>query len=175
MKNKIKEIKGKMEIRLATIEELENWWNDAISNHPNDNAYLVWKECFLQENLIGKRKTFYAFEGNKIVGQCTLLLDSQDKIMTGSGRAELIKLEIILEFRGTGLATKIYNAVREYAKSIGINELTIGVEPCEVRNIQIYFHWGFTNYLQTITETYPPKDKFSEGETIIVLCYSQKI
>lgn len=164
-----------IKIAIAVAEELENWWNDAIARHPNDNAYVVWKECFLRENASGERKTFFAFDGKKVVGQCTLLLKSEDKVMTGNGRAELIKLEIIPSLRGKGLATKIYSTVKEYAKSIGIKELTIGVEPCEVRNIQIYFHWGFTNYLQTITETYPPKDEFSTGEEIIVLCYSQLI
>lgn len=164
-----------MEIRIATIAELENWWDNAVLTHPNDNGYLVWKKSFIEENLDGKRKTFYAIEDNKVVGQCTLLLDSEDKVMAGGDRAELIKLEIIPAMRNKGLATKIYQTVKDYAKSIGIKVLTIGVEPCEVRNIQIYFHWGFTNYLQTITETYPPKNQYSEGEKIVVLCYSQMI
>ncbi len=31
-------------------------------------------------------------------------------------------------------------------------ELSLGVEPNEVRNIQIYFHLGFTKYIKTNKE-----------------------
>lgn len=164
-----------MEIRIATNKELNFWWDNAIKNHSGDNAYVVWKESFVNENLSGKRKTFFAFDKGEIVGQCTLLLESDDKVMTGSGKGELIKLEIIPSYRNKGLATKIYNEVKKYAKSIGIKTLTIGVEPVEIRNMQIYFHWGFNNFLQIITETYPAKNEIEKGDTITVLCYSQNI
>ncbi len=160
-----------MEIRLATYKELNNWWDNAIKKHPDDNAYVVWKKSFVKENVNGKRKTFYAIDNGKIVGQCTLLLESEDKTMTGNNRA----LEIIPSYRNKGLATKIFNVIEQYAKNIKIKELTIGVEPSEIRNMQIYFHWGFTHYLQTITETYPPKNSETLGETIVVICYSKDI
>ncbi len=164
-----------MEIRLSTESELISWWDNAIKRHTDDNAYVVWKECFIRENLNGKRKTFFAFDNGIITVQCTLLLDSDDKVMTGDGKAELIKLEIIPAYRNMRLATKIYNEVKKYAKSIGIKTLTIGVEPGEIKNMQIYFHWGFDTFLQIITETYPAKNQFEKGETITVLCYCQNI
>lgn len=164
-----------MEIRPATTNELEYWWNSRIAKSPDDHSWVVWKNCFLEENANGKRKTFFAFENKKFVGQGTLLFESDDKVMTGNGKAEIIKLEIEKEYRGKGFATKIYQTIKDYAKSAKINTLTIGVEPCEVKNIQIYFHWGFTNFLQCTKETYPPKNKNGEGQTITVLCYSQKI
>ena len=95
--------------------------------------------------------------------------------MTGNGKAEIIKLELVPEFRGKGIATKICNKLESYAKEKDIKTLTIGVEPCEVRNIQIYFHWGFTNFLQCTTETYPPNKDGEQGETITVLCYSKEL
>ncbi len=164
-----------MNIRIATIEELEKWWDEKIKENPSDESYLVWKNNFITENASGRRKTFFAFDKGIYIGQGTLLFDSKDKIMTGNGRAEIIKLEVEKAYRGKGIATKIYNSLKTYAKSVGIKVLTIGVEPSEIRNIQIYFHWGFTNFLQCITETYPPKNKNECGETITVLCYSQKI
>ena len=91
-----------MEIRLATIEELENWWDEKIKKFPQNNAYKVWKESFVAGNKGGSRKTFFVFEDKKYIGQGTLLLKSDDAVMTGSGRAEIIKLEINPEWRGKG-------------------------------------------------------------------------
>lgn len=164
-----------MEIRPATLEELEQWWDNRIARNPEDNSWVIWKNNFIEENLNGKRKTFFVFDNNKYIGQGTLLFESADSIMTGNGKAEIIKLEIIKEERGKGIATKIYQKLKSYAKSVGIKILTIGVEPCEIRNIQIYFHWGFTNYLQCISETYPPVNTNDPGQKITVLCYSQEI
>ena len=158
-----------MEIRLATIEELEKWWDEKIKKSPQNNACKVWKESFVSGNKNGLRKTFFVFEDKNYIGQGTLLLKSDDAVMTGSGRAEIIKLEINPEWRGKGIATKIYKTIEQYAKQIGIDTLTIGVEPGEVKNMQIYFHWGFTKFLQITTETYPPKDIGGVGETITIL------
>ena len=163
-----------MEIRIATMQELENWWDKEIKENVGDNSLVVWKNNFIEENINGKRKTFFAFDSGKYVGQGTLLFESKDKVMTGDGKAEIIKLEIEEEYRGKGVATEIYKALKFYAKSVGIKTLTIGVEPSEIRNMQIYFHWGFTKFLQCITENYPPKSD-EEGEIVTVLCYSQNI
>ena len=164
-----------MEIRIATMQELENWWDKEIKENAGDNSLVVWKNNFIEENINGKRKTFFAFDSGKYVGQGTLLFESKDKVMTCDGKAEIIKLEIEEEYRGKGVATEIYKALKFYAKSVGIKTLTIEVEPSEIRNMQIYFHWGFTKFLQCITENYPPKNDSEEGEIVTVLCYSQNI
>ena len=104
-----------------------------------------------------------------------MLLESNDKVLTGKGKAEIIKLEILPKYRGRGIATKIFKEIEKLAKKMKIKMLTIGVEPCEVKNMQIYFHWGFTQFLQCISETYPPKAEGEKGETITVLCYGKKI
>ena len=164
-----------MEIRPATLQELEIWWDERIAKSPEDNSWVVWKDIFVRENKNGKRKTFFVFDNDRFAGQGTLLFESEDKVMTGGGKAEIIKLELNEEYRGKGVATKLYQVLKDYAKSVGIKTLTIGVEPCEIRNMQIYFHWGFTEFLQCTTETYPPENDNTSGKVITVLCYSQEI
>lgn len=162
-------------VREATIKEIEKWWDDHILEDKDDNSRKVWKEQFVSENKKNTRKTFYAWDGNKNIGQATLLFESSNKSLTGDGKAEIIKLEITEKYRGKGISTLIYKYIEDYAKKHKIHTLTIGVEPREVRNMQIYFHWGFINYIKCINETYPPKIKGQKGETITVLCYSKKI
>lgn len=165
----------KMKIRIATIDELNDWWDDDIAHNPSDKSLFEFKRRFVEGNKTGTRKTFFAFENKKYIGQCTLLFESKDKLMTGNGKAEIIKLELIQEERGKGYATKIFETVKSYAKERGIKTLTIGVEPSEIKNMQIYFHWGFKNFLQCITETYQSSEEMKPSEEIVVLCYSQNI
>ncbi len=164
-----------IEVREATIKELNDWWDNHILENQGDNSHVVWKKNFVSENKKGLRKTFYAWDGNRNIGQGTLVFKGEDSKLTGAGKAEIIKLEVVEEYRGKGISTQIYKYMENYAKKNGFDTLTIGVEPCEIRNMQIYFHWGFTNFIQYITETYPPKIEGKQGETITVLCYSKKM
>lgn len=163
------------EVRLARIEELEHWWDAKIEKKPDNPAYKIWKQNFVEGNKNGERKTFFVFNDKGYVGQGTLLLKSNDDDMTAQDKAEVIKLEINPEYRGKGICTKIYEEIEHFARDNHIRILTIGVEPCEVKNIQIYFHWGFVNYIKCITEQFPPTTPGGEGEVITVLCYSKNI
>ena len=153
-----------IDVRPATFSELERWWNKKIALHPFDNSYKVWKECFISEN-----------DDGRYVGQGTLLLYGDDEELTRGDRAEIIKLEIEEEYRNKGIATLIYKRIENHAKAVGIKYLTIGAEPCEIRNMQIYFHWGFTSFIKVDKETYPPKKVGEDGETITVLYYAKEV
>ncbi len=54
-------------------------------------------------------------------------------------------------------------------KQKGFTTLTLGVEPSETRNIQIYFNWGFVNYIKTSYERYP------NGDEILVNYYKKEL
>ena len=88
-----------MIVRIAAIEEIEDWWDEKINKNPTNLAYKEWKDTFVNGNKIGERKTFFVFEDGKYVGQGTLLLKSQDEVMTGPQKAEIIKLEINREYK----------------------------------------------------------------------------
>ena len=45
----------------------------------------------------------------------------------------------------------------------------LGIEPNEIRNMQIYFKWGFKSYIKTDYEYYP------NGEKVIVNYYKKSI
>ena len=57
----------------------------------------------------------------------------------------------------------------EDLRARGYEKVTLGVEPCEVENMQIYFHYGFTEYVKMGVENYP------NGERIEVLYYAKKL
>lgn len=162
-------------IKKASIMDVEDWWSKQEKKDPTNLSIKTWKQNFLEGIKSEKRATFFAMHNGKYVGQGTLLFQSDNKVLTGGGRAEIIKLEVLPKFRGLKISSKIVKYITEYAKQNKIKMLTIGVEPCEVKNMQIYFHWGFTKFLECITETFPPKAKGETGEVITVLCYAKKI
>ena len=165
-----------MQVRIATIEEIKNWWDQKIKNKPDDPAYPIWKKDFVDGNKKENRKTFFAFDdNNNYIGQGTLYLKGKDKDLTGKGKAEIIKFEVNREHRGKGVCSAIYKKIVEYAKEIGITTLTIGVEPKETGNIQIYFHWGFTNYIKYTIETLPSRTPNGKEENYCVNYYYKEI
>jgi len=133
-------MKSKIEIRQAKIEDLEQWWDMEISRDPgNAKSHEYYKKAFIDDNKTGKRITFYAWDGDVIVGQ--------GSVFHNNGRIEINKLELEPEYRGKGISTQIVKYLEKFAKSKGIKEIFIGVEPSEIRNMQIYFHWGYTNFV----------------------------
>ena len=43
------------------------------------------------------------------------------------------------------------------------------------KNMQIYFKYGFTNYIKTTIESYPAVDENSKAEDVIVSFYYKEI
>lgn len=56
------------------------------------------------------------------------------------------------EYEGQGYFSKLYNYVENDLKQRGYKELSLGVGPEEVRNIEIYFHLGYRTYIKTLVE-----------------------
>ncbi len=50
-----------------------------------------------------------------------------------------------------------------------------GVEPCEVKNMLIYFKYGFTNFIKAVHEKEPAKNENEEPRDILVDYYSKDL
>lgn len=59
-------------------------------------------------------------------------------------------------------------------KQRGYSELSLGVGPEAVRNIEIYFHLGFREYIKTLIEHEPSKDNPSKQEEDVILFYKKR-
>ena len=57
----------------------------------------------------------------------------------------------------------------------GYTTLTLGVEPSEIKNIMIYFKYGFTNYIKTDYEVEPSKNEKEKPVKILVNYYSKNL
>ena len=67
------------------------------------------------------------------------------------------------------------NSLEDDLKRRGYTELSLGVGPEAVRNIEIYFHLGFKDYIKTVIEYEPSKDDPNVKEEDVILFYKKKI
>ena len=73
------------------------------------------------------------------------------------------------EYEGKGYFSKLYKFMEEDLKNKGYTLLTLGVEPEEIRNKEIYKHYGFVEHIKNAKEVYP------DGTKIDVEYYGKKL
>lgn len=152
-----------MEYRRAGEADLEILWNRNIAERPNDPRWLKWKVEYIGYNRQGRAVTFCAAEGGIPVGEATLLLSPDCEAVAGEpalcrvpDTANLNALRILKAYEGQGHMSALVKALEAFASARGITRLTIGVEARETRNLAIYLHWGFTEFLFCRTEDGEP-------------------
>lgn len=79
------------------------------------------------------------------------------------------------EYEGKGYFSKLYNFMENDLKQRGYTELSLGVGPEAVRNIEIYFHLGFRDYIKTVIEYEPSQEDPTKKEEDVILFYRKKI
>ena len=148
-----------MEYRKATIEDLEKIWNNDILENPNDEDYKRWKHQYIENNKLGKCATFVAVDNSNPIAQITVLFSTEcsavkDRLMLcdGKTRANMNAFRIQKKYEGQGHISKLVKMAEQYAKEQGITYLTIGSEAKESRNLAIYLHFGYTEFITSFIE-----------------------
>ena len=164
---------------IATKELIIKKWDEEILKHNNSELWKSFKEKSLRN--IDTRIVYMGLLNGNIITECTAIvskndLDMQNKdSLVGDGRAYLTAFRTNKEYEGKGYFSKLYKFAENDLKERGYTELSLGVGPEAVRNIEIYFHYGFREYIKTTVEHEPPKDEFSVPEDDFVNFYKKKI
>ena len=147
------------EYRRATIQDLEHLWNTNIAENPNDPSWASWKQEYISCNQTGKACTFAVVTDNEPVGEGTLLfspdcsaITGRTQLANGSTVANINALRIRKPYEGQGHISNLVRLMESYAAEHGITRLTIGVEAKETRNLAIYLHWGYTDFVTHAVE-----------------------
>ena len=110
-----------------------------------------------------------------IITEATVIISGKDKCienkddLVDNGKVYLSAFRTNKEYENQGYFSKLYKFMENDLKSKGFKSLTLGVEPKEIRNIQIYFNWGFTKYIKT------GFCKYANGEVAIVNYYEKEL
>ncbi len=145
--------------KIATLKELELIWDMNIRKNVDDKRWIAWRRQYIQYNINKMAHTFCVIIDDIPVGEGTLILSpecvaiqNRTALANNLTTANINALRISKDFEGCGHISKLVHTIELYAKSIGLRELTIGVEAKETRNLSIYLHWGYNKFIMSEVE-----------------------
>lgn len=169
--------------KIASLDELIEKSDYEILIHPNNDMWVKFKELAIK-NYNNKNRILYIGKlNNKIICEATAVINKDGLKGDINNSDELISDTMVYlsgfrtnkEFIGKGYFKKLFIFMENDLKNKGYNKMSLGVEPREVRNIQIYFKLGFVNYIKTTIEYLPSKNKDSKPIEEIVNFYYKDI
>ena len=161
--------------KIAPLSDIEKRWDTLIKNHPDNPNWSIWKNDTIINNKNNYRISYYGYLDGLIITEATAIISPLDTAISNSEKlisndmAYLTGFRTDSKYQNKGYFSKLYKYMEKDLKSRGFTKLSLGVEPQEVKNMMIYFKYGFTNYIKTATETYPT------GKTITVNYYYKEI
>lgn len=145
--------------RKANLNDLEKIWNKDIKENYNDERYVKWKKQYIEYNKNGNCATFVVLDNEEPIGQITVLfspncsaIQNRLELCNGIDTANMNAFRIEKKYENQGHISKLVKMAEEFAKNQGIKYLTIGCEAKESRNLAIYLHFGYTEFVTSIVE-----------------------
>ncbi|MGN0748479.1 MAG: GNAT family N-acetyltransferase [Christensenellales bacterium] len=146
-------------IQKSKIRRFEKIWDKDIANNLGEDCWIRWKEQYIEYNKTGKATTFVVLDENEPIGQITVLFSSdcsavknRPMLCDGKTIANMNAFRIDKKYEGQGHISKLVKMSEAYAKEKGITYLTIGSEAKESRNLAIYLHFGYTEFITSFVE-----------------------
>lgn len=140
--------------KIADRDHLEGIWNKNIERHPGDSRWEHWKRETISNNINNKSTTFLVLAKNEPIGEGSLLwspdcnaIAGRKQLADGDKIANINALRIEKAYEGQGHISRLIKTMEQVAKEKGIERLSIGVEAKETRNLAIYLHLGFCNFV----------------------------
>lgn len=169
--------------KVASRDELLKRWNYLIDIHPGNNKWVEFKENTFKHFDEGSIITYLGFLNDNIICEATAYIKesafigdiSDSSSLLSNNMAYLAAFRTNKEYEGKGYFSKLYKFIENDLKERGYTELSLGVGPKEVRNIEIYFHLGFRDYIKTLIEYETTKDNSNKKEEDVILFYKKKI
>ncbi len=172
---------GNFVCKVANKDELLKRWDYLVRIHPNNNKWVEFKENALKHYDENSTISYLGFLDNEIICEATAYIKGSAFIGDISEPSGLLSDNMVYlaafrtnkEYEGKGYFSKLYHFVENDLKESGYTELSLGVGPEAIRNIEIYFHLGFRTYIKTLIE-YEQIDP-SKQEEDVILFYKKKI
>lgn len=160
--------------KVAGRSELERKWEHLIANAAEDREnWITWKKSAIRQAAAGETLPYYGILDDEIICEATASLRAQNVQNAGGlvdeKTAYLCAFRTVEAYRGRGYFSKLLRYLLDDLKQRGYEAVTLGVEPEEEQNRQIYAHYGFDEYIKTATESYP------DGTVITVDYYRKKL
>ncbi|MBE5806561.1 MAG: GNAT family N-acetyltransferase [Clostridiales bacterium] len=162
--------------KIATRDELLKRWEYLIKIHSGNSKWLEYKERILKNFDEGSIIPYLGFIEDECICEATAYIDNSAFIGDISNPSGLLNKNMSYlsafrtnkEYEGKGYFSKLFNFAENDLKERGYTALSVGVEPKEVRNLEIYFHLGFKEFIKANIE----HNQFNDE---IILFYKKNI
>jgi ribosomal protein S18 acetylase RimI-like enzyme len=119
---------------------------------------------FYRELVNGNRRTFVYVKEGAYIGEISLVFNMNDSDYTRKGRRVYLSRLIVKEgFRNQGIGSVLVDFLIDYARELGNQKLTVGVDLDNPIAIKLYLKKGFTCVLYQGEDAYgacePPTTK----------------
>ena len=153
--------------KIASLDEIIKRMDYLIKTHPNNNLWIEAKENAIRGYKEKSKIMYIGILNDEIICEATAYINELAFIgdikntenLLSNERAYLSGFRTNKEYENKGYFSKLYKYMEKDLIKKGYKELSLGVEPSEIRNIQIYFKYGFTNYIKTTIEYLPGNSK----------------
>lgn len=157
--------------RAATMDDLERIWEKNIADNAGNDGWKTWRDVYIKDNEEDKCKTFVFLCDGKPMGEGTLLFSPECKAVAGRtaladgmSTVNVNALRVDKAHEGEGHISELVRIMEKYAADQNYQTVTIGVEAKETRNLAIYLHWGYNNFVMSEVE-----------DSALVLYYSKSL
>ena len=146
--------------KIPTLDELIKKQDYEMEHNPDEKEnWLIWKKQAIERYNSKKIIPYYGFLDDKIICECTAAIDPSF-IQNSDGlvdleTAYLFAFRTVEEYQGQGYFSRLFKFMIDDLKSRGYKRVTLGVEPTEEKNKQIYQKYGFTKLIKKAKEVYP--------------------
>lgn len=143
--------------KIASVGEMERKWNYEIRKQRKTVLERLKKDA-VEHIKNGQSVTYYGKLNNKIICETTALFDesiiqNSDKLVDDK-TVYLCNFSTDKRYQGKGYFSKLFKFMIDDLKNRGYEKFTLGVEPTETKNIKIYQHLGFNEYIKSAQEIY---------------------
>ena len=146
--------------KVADRDELIKRWKYLVEIHPVNNIWEKFRDNALNNFDNDNTISYVGILNDEIICELTAYIkeeafiddiDDYDDLLSEE-RCYLAAFRTNKEYQGNGYFSLLFDYVVEDLKSRGYKELSLGVSPEEVRNMEIYFHLGFRDYIRSTTQ-----------------------
>ena len=166
--------RNRYECKIASLEEMNLKWDYEIAHAGGDKGnWITWKKSSIEHMQEGKSLPYYGILDGKIICEATAVLDGSitqnSDGLVDERTAYLSAFRTMEGYRGKGYFSKLFWWMLSDLKNRGYEKVTLGVEPEEAENKQMYAHYGFTEHIKNGVEIYP------DGTQIDVEYYGKQL
>jgi len=144
-----------MEYKQATLEEYIAVWEKDIRKRPEKaEEWKQMRDVYIKGFKANQLVTFIAKDDEDIIAQISVVVDSsfpemnnEEVLCDGKTTVNMNAFRCDKEYEGQGHISKLVKMGENWAKEQGYQYATIGANAKNIRNLSIYFHFGYTEFV----------------------------